>query len=519
MFRFSLPWLASLLLLGLLPLPGHADELKQKIEELLQAPEYRHARWGILVVDAKTRAPLFAQNADQLFAPASVTKLYSCAAALAVLGPEHRFETPVHRRGEVVEGRLQGDLILVGDGDPTLGGRTDAAGKITFRDTDHTYANWLGNAAQITKTDPLAGLKELARQIKIAGIREVDGEVLIDDRLFNRERGSGSGPDAVTPIVVNDNVIDVLITPGVGVGTEATVEMHPKTDYYKMETAVHTAFMLLKPMVRVESPAPHHLKVTGLVPFGSKAVVRIFPVPDPAAYARALFIETLRGEGITVKASPLKAPRALLPEAKEVPHLPRVALFQSPPLHEEIKLILKVSHNLHASTLPLLLAVKNQQRSLAAGMRLQGKVLGELGVPVDTISLESGAGGGNGDRVTPEATVQLLLAMSRGPDSAVYRAALPVLGVDGTLAEVVAKTSPARGAIQAKTGTYVDVDLLNDRLHLRSKAMAGYMTTAKNRELTFAFFVNDVSLPRGVEPSREGKALGRLCEIIHQHAP
>jgi serine-type D-Ala-D-Ala carboxypeptidase/endopeptidase (penicillin-binding protein 4) len=72
--------------------------------------------------------------------------------------------------------------------------------------------------------------------------------------------------------------------------------------------------------------------------------------------------------------------------------------------------------------------------------------------------------------------VQLLLARSRGPDASVYRSALPVLGVDGALADVVDKKSPARGAVQAKTGTYVDLDLLNDRLHPRSKDMAGYMT-------------------------------------------
>jgi serine-type D-Ala-D-Ala carboxypeptidase/endopeptidase (penicillin-binding protein 4) len=242
-------------------------------------------------------------------------------------------------------------------------------------------------------------------------------------------------------------------------------------------------------------------------------------VPDPAAFARALFIETLRGEGIAVKSSPLKAPRVLLPDVKELDRLPRVALFRSPPFSEEIKVILKVSHNLHASTLPLLLAVKNQQRTLPAGMRLEGKVLADLGVPVDAIALESGAGGGNGDRVSPTATVQLLLAMNRRSDASVYRSALPILGVDGTLADVVDKKSPVRGAVHAKTGTYVDLDLLNDRLHLRSKAMAGYMTTAGGRELVFAFFVNDVSLPLGVEASREGKALGRLCEIIHQYAP
>src|SRR5262249_48682843 len=147
--------------------------------------------------------------------PASVTKLYSCAAALVAYGPDHRFETPVYARGEIKEGRLRGDLILVAQGDLTLGGRTDAEGKMAFKDHDHIYANFpRGAESEVTDTDPFAGLKALARQVKASGVTRIDGDVLIDDRLFAKNRGSGSGPDLITPIVVNDNLIDALITPG-----------------------------------------------------------------------------------------------------------------------------------------------------------------------------------------------------------------------------------------------------------------------------------------------------------------
>src|SRR5439155_6572251 len=113
-------------------------------------------------------------NPVKLFTPASTTKLYSCAAALIALGPDYRFATPVYRRGEVKEGRLRGDLILVASGDLTLGGRTNRDGHMAFKDHDHIYANG-SSKAELTDTDPLAGLKELARQIKAAGIREITG--------------------------------------------------------------------------------------------------------------------------------------------------------------------------------------------------------------------------------------------------------------------------------------------------------------------------------------------------------
>src|SRR3974377_1301797 len=114
-----------------------ADDLAGKIETVINAPEYKHARWGILVVDSESGRTIYSHNADQLFAPASVTKLYSCAAALVGLGMDYSFETPVYRRGNLSEGRLQGDLILVASGDLTLGGRTTGNGKMVFKDHVH----------------------------------------------------------------------------------------------------------------------------------------------------------------------------------------------------------------------------------------------------------------------------------------------------------------------------------------------------------------------------------------------
>jgi D-alanyl-D-alanine carboxypeptidase/D-alanyl-D-alanine-endopeptidase (penicillin-binding protein 4) len=90
--------------------------------------------------------------------------------------------------------------------------------------------------------------------------------------------------------------------------------------------------------------------------------------------------------------------------------------------------------------------------------------------------------------------------------------------VDGTLADVVAPNSPARGKIFGKTGTYIDYDVLNQRMYLRAKSLAGVMTTAGGRTLVYTIFVNDVTLPRGVSSVREGKVIGRLSEIIYEHA-
>ncbi len=515
MFRRSLVALLTLAApVWALPDGNLADEIKA----FTTRPEYKQARWGILVVDAETGQTVYEQNADQLFLPASTTKLYSCAAALAAFGPDHRFETPVYQRGSLSNGTLLGDLILVAQGDLTMGGRTSSDGKMAFKNQDHTYANFMPGS-ELTDTDPLTGLKDLAHQVASAGIRNVSGDVLVDDRLFAKGRGSGSGPDILTPIVVNDNVIDALVTPAKEVGERAKIEFRPSSGLVQIDAQIDTIAEGQKAKVEVQPAGPQRYVVRGQVPAKAKPSLLILSVDDPAAFARALFIDALQKEGVTVAASALRPPVAELPAKSVYEKLQRVAVHKSLPFAELIKVTLKVSHNLYAGTLPILVSVKNGNGTLPDGLRRQGSFLSELKVPVETISFGGGAGGANADSVTPRATVELLRAMAKRPDFAVFSDALPILGVDGTLAEVVGADSPARGKVRAKTGTLLWQDVMNDRMLLTSKALAGYMTTAKGRELAFAMFVNGVPLPKGVTTTREGKALGKLCEIIVQHAP
>jgi serine-type D-Ala-D-Ala carboxypeptidase/endopeptidase (penicillin-binding protein 4) len=509
-----------LVVLAVAPFPtSRAGDLEARIKGVIGRPEYKHSRWGILIVDADSGKPIFQHNAQELFAPASITKLFTCAAALVRFGPDHRFRTPVYRRGELVDGTLKGDLVLVAKGDPTLGGRTDANGHLVFKNIDHTYAAFTSPSQELTETDPLGGLRVLARQVRASGIREVEGDVLIDDRMFAPSFGTGSGPRLVTPIMVNDNVLDVLITPGKAAGEPASARVRPDNQFIHVDVQVRTTAKDDKPNISVELVGLDRYVLRGGIPLGSKPLIRICPVANPELFARGLFIETLRREGIRVKASALRPPAASLPERDVYAGLSRVARYESPPMSELLKVTLKVSHNLYASALPLLIAASEGKRTLTEGMLLEGKILAELGIEVKDISLESGAGGGSGDRLTPRVTVQLLRAMACRPDFAVYRQALPILGVDGTLADVVPPDSPAYGKVMAKTGTYVDSDLLNDRLFLRCKALAGFMTTKSGRHLTFALFVNDVLLPPAVHSSREGKVLGHLCEILYLHTP
>ncbi len=500
-----------------------ADTVTERASEVLKTPGYEHAQWGVLVVDAKTGQVVFERNPDELFCPASVTKLFTTAAALADLGADYRFQTPVHYTGTLDKntGRLDGNLILVASGDLSLGGRTGPDGTLLFVDDDHSYAGG-DNKATLVEADPLAGLDFLAREMEAAGIKSVTGDVLIDDRLFAPARSTGSGPSRVSPIVINDNIVDVVVSPGSKPGDPATVKLVPETSFVTMDAQVTTVAEGTKPSLSVHAVGSRRFTVRGEIPIGHAPIVRIYEVEEPASFARALFIETLRRRGISVTASPLgNNPADALPPRADVAALPKAAEYTSPPFREFVKVILKVSQNLHASTLPLLVAAHAGKTTLSEGLKREGELLKSLGVNLDAVSFGGGAGGSRSDLVSPRATVTLLQAMSRRPDYPSYEAALPILGRDGTLATAVSPESPARGHVHAKTGTYwVDNDLTGQAV-LTSKALAGTMETASGRTLVFAFFLNNVPIPGDVHQATESakRLLGRLCEVFYQDKP
>jgi D-alanyl-D-alanine carboxypeptidase/D-alanyl-D-alanine-endopeptidase (penicillin-binding protein 4) len=311
-------------------------------------------------------------------------------------------------------------------------------------------------------------------------------------------------------------VLDVLVTP-TKEGEAAKVLIRPTTASITVTTDVKTTAGN-GGFVRLRATGPSAYHVTGSIGAQATPTVRIIDVADPTAFARTLFIERLHAAGINVTADP-RQPAKPLPEQAKYQALEPVASYQSEPLADVLTVTLKVSHNLYASTLPILVGQKHGFGTIERGLRQQGKVLEQLGVDPLAVSFAGGAGGAQADSVTPRATVKLLQAMAKHQHAEVYFNALPVLGVDGTLADVVAKDSPAHGKVRAKTGTLSWVDALNNRTLMRSKALAGELTTSKGTKLYFAMFLNDVPLAPGNTPALQGKVLGRICEVIHQYGP
>ncbi len=491
---------------------GNISNMTVGINSTINSSTYKQSTWGILVQDQNTSEVIFQENSQKLLVPGSTTKIFAAAAALAAYGPDYRFQTPVYYDGSLESGNLQGNLVLVASGDLTMGGRNTPDGKISYTNLDHSDANSL-EGANLTSTDPLSGLNELARQVKMSGINRVEGDVIIDDHLFNKTLAP-SGEYLITPIMINDNLIDLEIIPGKA-GENATINWRPQSNTYTVTSQVRTVSSG-QTEINVNSDDMSNIVVEGQILENSTPVVRTVTVKDPSSFARALFIEALKREGVEVTSPVTNQNQQLLSNnTTAYTEDKRVALLTSLPFSENVKLVLKVSQNMQADTLVALLAAKNGKKTFDEGMQLLGDFLASAGVDTDMLALSDGRGGSASDRISPEASNQLLSYITRQSYYQSFFDALPVLGYDGTLAGTVTNSSPIYGKVNAKTGTTIAEDKLNSRGILLSKSLAGYMVTRSGKKLIFSIYVNNVPLNNTKDVAQVEQDINKVLEAIY----
>jgi D-alanyl-D-alanine carboxypeptidase/D-alanyl-D-alanine-endopeptidase (penicillin-binding protein 4) len=441
---------------------AHAEPaLAARIQEIIARPELAGSRWGMRFHVHGTDEPVYALNPDQRFVPASSLKVFIAGSAFEALGPAHRFRTRVNAHGPVRRGVLDGDLVLVAGGDLLLGPRLRPHGTLALPDPDHTY----GSATQPIPGDPLQQLRELARQVRLRGIRRVVGRVRVDAALFRQGQEdifNGLGPVPVSPMMINDNVIDVVVTPG-------HVALSPDTPYVTVLNEVTTVDRPTRRLtftpVATNPDGTQIVRLTGDIQAGGQPVVCPYFVPDPVRFAEIAFAGALAEAGVDIANGRTgDGPRRLLAE-----HV-------SPPLSEQVKVMLKLSSNVHTAYFPYLvgaIAGHDPDAAKAAGTRFQTALFERAGlVPEDPFTAT----------FSPDYFVQFLRHMARQRYFTSYRDAMPILGRDGTLTDVT-PDSPAAGRTFAKTGT----GFLGSDLH---KALAGYLVLPDGRLVVFAEFMD-----------------------------
>jgi D-alanyl-D-alanine carboxypeptidase/D-alanyl-D-alanine-endopeptidase (penicillin-binding protein 4) len=487
-------------------------KMPEEMQNVMNQQKYDHSLWGIYAKDLDTGKILFDQNSEKLFSPASTTKLFSVEALLHTLGDDYRYKTPVFSSGKIENGKLQGNLILVAQGDLTMGGRQPDANTISYTKMDHTIANDVPGAI-LTKEDPLNGLNNLAKQVSEKGIKEINGDVIIDDTLFETVEKRDM---TLTPIMINENLIDLVINPAT-VGEKAKVTWRPMAPGYEIDNQVKTVAKGAPLSINIHSDElGHKIFLEGSIPADQKDIIRTFSIKDPKAFARAAFIQALEQNGVKVNISAQKnsADKPL----NSYPDLQQVALWVSPPLSEYAKLILKVSHNMGADLIPLLLASHQGKKTFNEGMRIFGDfVINEVKISPDAFVFIDGAGG-NENRLTPQAEIQLLEYVKKQKPARFqsFFDALPILGVDGSLADF-AKNTPAVGKVRAKTGTGVSMNLATERLFLITQAYSGYIEGKDGHLYAYMVVVNNASIPTIEDVFAIFEDEGQLSNSIYLH--
>ena len=455
----------------------------------MNSSPYRYGTWGLLEVDPATgRVVNSLGPAQRFFIPGSTAKLFSVSAALDDLGFDHRFTTPIYALGHTNGSTLSGSLVLVAQGDLTMGGRTRPDGTVDFTDINHGDAN-AGLGATLTPEDPLAGLNQLARQVRASGITHVSGDVVIDDRLFEPDLNFDP-PATPDPIMINDNLIDVVVTPGHIGGDPKSVTWRPQVAPYHLDVQVKTVAAGQPTTLAVQTFPDGRVLVSGNIAADAGQQVRVGQVLDPAAFARTALIEAMGRAGVSVSAEATGPnPADKLPPKDSYQGDPRVAAYVSPPFREYAKLILKVSHPLGADLTVCLMAVKAGSTNCEAGLAVMASFLDRAHVDRNQVSQVDGRGNASADRRTSQAVTELLRYWLGRPEATTFRLMLPILGEQGNLA-FVCTDCPAKGKVFAKPGTNGRADLLNGRF-IQDQADAGYLEVSPGRFYVFDVIVNN----------------------------
>ena len=427
---------------------------------------------GFHVRRVDARQPFASVNGEQPFQLASTAKLVTSIAALDLLGPNHRWHTWAFAKGAVHDGRLDGDLLVVGGGNALLGA---------------------------------AALRRWFADLQARGIREVTGDIVLDRTSFAlapEDHAHVPSPDPARPhhvlpdaFTVDEGLLQVVVAPGAKGG--AVVQLEPPLAGVQVVNevragpacATHAATTMPAGPVRPGEWLPVRLVVGGQTGAGcAPQVLRFVPLPHHEFSTRAvaaLWKETGgRLGGKVVDRERSAGPAVVQRDPDGGFELP-LASHGSELLPQVVLALNKSSDNLLARNLMLTLAPGFPLKpATLAGAR--ERVLGWLrqkGFAASDFEVDTGSGLSRRERGKPRALVDLLVQAWNGPTSKWIADSLPVAGVDGTLAGRM-KDGPAAGRAMLKTGTLLD-----------TRALAGYVRGRSGHVYAVAAIVNHAQAP------------------------
>lgn len=496
MLFFLLIGFAPRALAQLPPPPTTLAELQHRLTEHLNHPRFAAATWGVKVFALDSGKTLFEQNAGKLLSPASNCKLYTMALALDQLGGDYRIKTSLYATTKPDRrGVLKSELILYGRGDP-------------------------GINARLNDGDIFRALEPLVAALTNAGVRRIRGDLVGDASFFRGPPyGSGWARDdlnnyygaEIAALTINDNTLQLSVTPGPTLGAPCRLALSPATSYVVLSNYTQTIVAGGKRDLNFQRPLGQNvIYVTGQMPLGDTNYTDDVTLTNPAGLFVTFFKAALARHGVKVDGK-TRTVSGFNPPAKPSDLRPRVELgsVNSLPLRDLAREVQKPSQNLYTDLIlahlgALASATDTPGTSEAAGIRELEKFLTKAGVPPGDVRFEEGSGLSRNNLATPNATIALLQFMSQHAEAEAYRNALPIAGVDGTLRNRMKETSAA-GNVRAKTGT------------LRwANSLSGHVTTAAGERLIFCIMLNRYAAPDAEHSARV--EIDRIAVLLAEFA-
>jgi serine-type D-Ala-D-Ala carboxypeptidase/endopeptidase (penicillin-binding protein 4) len=433
------------------------------IDRFLNTGSLKTASCCIYAIDAKTGEKIAATEQKSL-STASVMKLFTSAVALDILGPDHTFSTSMAYSGilDRQTGLLKGNLILKGGGDPAF--------YSSFFE-DHyrqCFDNWV-------------------MQLKKAGIKKIEGQLLLDLSSLNHESipGGWNWDDignyygaGVSALTFSDNLYDIHFSSPKTEGKVVTVlSRNPEIVGLSLENKVISSVKPGDHTIVYGAPGSLNQYIEGTIPVNQSDFVVKAAMPDPPLAAATAFLRKLKEQGIQLTGETVK----IYSKDNSIPTM--LVTQYSPPLKELIVPLNKESLNLYAEHLLREIGRKvSGEASLEKGLEAFRQYCTDKRIDASGFFPEDGSGLSRSNAMTAKTLVETLKHVYDGPMREIYFTSLPVAGVDGTLRNSFKGTRLEKN-LRAKTGSMA-----------RVRSIAGTLTSKKGKTILFAILINHFDL-------------------------
>ncbi|MCU0642863.1 MAG: D-alanyl-D-alanine carboxypeptidase/D-alanyl-D-alanine-endopeptidase [bacterium] len=436
------------------------EQLARQIDLQIAEPELQTALVGVMVQSAETGEILYQRNANTLMMPASNEKIVTSIAALLKLGPDFHYKTDIYTTGQVEDGVLSGDLVIVGSGDPTFSYRFCEENARCF-----VFQSW-------------------ADSLHARGIHSIKGNIIGIDDVFDDEfigygwsmnNLSSAYSAQIGGLMFNENKAQLILNADSS-GEYLNISVIPDLGYVKLlpDLEINADETEITVDRRMET---NLVRIKGKIQPGFQTKENL-SIHDPTQYFLAGLKWELIRQGIQVYGEPIDAD--LVAGREKLSEKKPLFTHISPPFQEVLKILMKESQNLYAESLVKLLGKKfGKEGSFAEGEKIVKETLTRFGLEPNSYSYADGSGLCRYNYITPAMIANLLRNMYFHPYGEVYRQSLPIAGVDGTIGNRM-KGTVAQNHIFAKTGTISNV-----------RCLSGYAKTKDGETLVFSTMFNN----------------------------